>query len=163
MRSTHDKGLSDVPLSVSPLLCVAISGSSFLSVPYSPDALKHPFRDSSILLSSKYEQHSYNVGQLCHQRLKLYHAMKHFKLHVMLSLKVAMKKACKQIMQREKPKTKQECFKVMYHVFDHDQRAVKRQYDIWDSLNKAAMAYSTADSRKAAVDLHELELMQDFE
>lgn len=41
--------------------------------------LTHPFKKDEIILSDHYEQHQFNVGQLCHQRLKLYHVMKHFK------------------------------------------------------------------------------------
>lgn len=31
------------------------------------------------MLGDSYSQNSFNVGSLCHQRLKLYHVMKHFK------------------------------------------------------------------------------------
>lgn len=52
---------------------------SYYGVAYDPDQLKHPFRPDRILKGNTYDQHSFWVGQLCHQRLKLYHVMRHFK------------------------------------------------------------------------------------
>jgi hypothetical protein len=81
----------------------------------------------------------------------------------MMVLKSRMVKHSESMFQSKLPPSKQQCFKVLYSMFEHDQRTVNQQYEIWETLNSAALAYSTADSRKVAVDLETLDKFQDFE
>lgn len=82
----------------------------------------------------------------------------------MMSLKSRLTKHCIAMFNGLKlPPSKESCFKVLYHMFQKDQHTIEKQYQIWKTLNQAAMAYSTADSRKVHVDLQTLDQMQDFE
>ena len=81
----------------------------------------------------------------------------------MMALKARMCKKSEQLFQSTQPQNKKQCFQVLYDMFRTNDHEIRKQYDIWNTLNTAAQGYSTADSRKVAVDLEELNLMQDFE
>ncbi len=117
-----------------PFFSSARSYFFFLSgVPYEPDALKHPFKPKAILVGNpQYESHSYHVGQLCHQRLKLYHTMKHYKLHVMLALKARLKKECNKVYQQSIPPTRTQAYELMEHVMQKDHPVVTELFNMSD-------------------------------
>jgi hypothetical protein len=104
----------------------------YFGVAYDPSYLKHPFRPSDIVTGTAYETSAYNVGQLCHQRLKLYHAMKHFKLHVMLTFKSRLKKRCIRRYgdKRIKPPSKRAAYELLDQLMEEDEQEIKQQFNM---------------------------------
>ena len=106
------------------------------------------------------------VFLLCHsQRLKLYHVMRHFKVHVMLSLKARLKEHSKKCFQSPTPPSKADAYRLLNDMFRRgsvDQK-VGKQFHIWERLNTMAQGYSIQDTRKTFVDLEELSGFQSFE
>jgi len=138
----------------------------FFGVSYEPSQLQHPFRRDRIINNDQYETHAYNVGSLCHQRLKLYHAMKHFKLHVMLALKAKLKQLCATRLGNDqtKPTSKRMAYQLVEELIQHEKKAVQRQFNTWVTLTTSyAEEYSRRDTRKTQVDLDVLSAFQNFE
>lgn len=103
---------------------------------------------------------------LCHsQRLKLYHVMRHFKVHVMLSLKARLKAHSKTLFQSPQPRTKADSYKLLNNMFRRGSvdRVVGKQFENWERLNTMAAEYSLQDTRKTFVDLDALSSFQNFE
>ena len=99
------------------------------------------------------------------QRLRLYHVMRHFKVHVMLSLKARLKEHSKKCFQSPTPPSKADAYRLLNDMFRRgsvDQK-VGKQFHIWERLNTMAQGYSIQDTRKTFVDLEELSGFQSFE
>jgi hypothetical protein len=63
----------------------------FFGIRYSSGRLKHPFT-ADIILNNSEEEVPFMLGQLCYQRVRLYHSMLHFKIRVMLAIKSQLHK-----------------------------------------------------------------------
>lgn len=82
------------------------------------------------------------------------------RLHVMLSVKNAMKKVCRALHGADIPPSKDaaqhivECaFNAKYEEHTMFKHTLNRQYDIWQNLLEFSDNYSQTDARKAHVDL----------
>lgn len=81
----------------------------------------------------------------------------------MMALKARLNQKSEELFASRAPPTRKDIFRVVYDMFTSNDRAIRKQYEVWKTLSDAALAYSTADSRKAAVDLDTLAQMQNFE
>lgn len=102
---------------------------------------------------------------LASQRLKLYHVMRHFKMHVMLSLKARLKTHSKALYQSAEPRSKADAYKLLNNMFRRGSvdKVVGKQFQIWETLNAMASGYSLQDTRKTQIDLDQLASFQNFE
>jgi len=158
-------------------------------IPYDPDKLQTFKPETAFQKDADYHSSELLVGDLCHSRIRLFHAMKHFKFHLLVSLRKLLS------MLEAKPGALDYNTRIVQNMFKENNRPNEKdngfasisptasspsavspdlcsrltrrfiadQYSVYERLLELSDSYTATDTRKVHIDVYYLNQIQQFE
>jgi len=125
---------------------------------------KRPITERELILDPDYKSYEFYCGDLCHQRIRLYHSMLHWKLHLILIIRGLLNSIVDQLIQRGEDWRSDQNLVVEGFMTCKDYPHFERTFfGQWSRLDELSNQYGEKDTRCVRINYSELDNFVNFD